>query len=245
MVCRTSINPPIGRHVDPGTRNLSPIIFPYKSIQLHHSQDLNSACAVPVQKIRRFKLALLLVVRSVAFSPPLPFHSPCTHIGVLVPFFFFLSRYHISIQPTSTTISTATTTTITTTTAMTATTILPFLPPPPPSPSLHFHPYFHSIPSSPRFESSMRSPVRKKDALKRFLLAMGTPSPTPYRVYRVPHITNAVFLLSYHPPHPLYPLVHEVSSSSCFFSPANPLIPSSWFPPVCSVLCLTCQTGYT
>lgn len=46
----------------------------------------------------------------------------------------------------------------------------------------------------------MRSPARKKGALKRFLLAMGTPSPTPYRVYRVPHITNAAFLLSCQPP---------------------------------------------
>jgi len=118
-----------------------------------------------------------------------------------VPFFFFLSRYHISIQPTSTT----------TTSAITATPLPsppPPPPPPPPSPpsSFRFHPYFHSIPSSPRFESSMRSPVRKKGALKRFLLAMGTPSPTPYRVYRVPHITNAAFLLSCHPPTPPPPL---------------------------------------
>jgi len=58
------------RHVDP--EYLLPIIFPYKSIQSHHSQDLNSACAVPVQKIRRFKLALLLVARTIAFPLPTP-----------------------------------------------------------------------------------------------------------------------------------------------------------------------------
>lgn len=29
---------------------------------------------------------------------------------------------------------------------------------------------------------------------------MGTLSPTPYRMYHVPHITNAAFLLSCHPP---------------------------------------------
>lgn len=52
--------------------HLSDIIFPYKSIQPHHSQDLNSACAVSMQKIRRFKLALLLVARTVALSPPSP-----------------------------------------------------------------------------------------------------------------------------------------------------------------------------
>lgn len=41
----------------------------------------------------------------------------------------------------------------------------------------------------------MRSLARKKGALKRFLLAMETPSPTLYRMYRVPHITNAAFPL--------------------------------------------------
>lgn len=119
---------------------------------------------------------------------------------MLVPFFFFLSRYHISIQPTSTTTTAA---------------LLhrhyprsPSPPPPPSPPSLRFRPYFHSIPSSPRFESGMRSPVRKKGALKRFLLAMGTPSPTPYRVYRVPHITNAGFPLIVRPSSPFAP-VHE------------------------------------
>lgn len=140
-----------------------------------------------MQKIRRFKLALLLVARSVTLSPP----ARCTHIGVSVPFFFFLSRYHISIQPTSTTTSyhpplPPPSSPSTTTTSSSVATMV----------ALRFHPYFHSIPSSPRFESSMRSPVRKKGALKRFLLAMETPSPTPYRVYRVPHITNVAFLLS-------------------------------------------------
>lgn len=91
---------------------------------------------------------------------------------------------------------------------------LPSPPLPPPS-SPRFHPYFHSIPSSPRFESGMRSPVRKKGALKRFLLAMGTPSPTPYRVYRVPHITNAGFLLSCQP----YPLPRSLSRTFVFLVP--------------------------
>lgn len=167
--------------------HLSAIIFPYKSIQPHHSQDLNSACAVPVQKIRRFKLALLLVARTVALSPPSPipfalhthrrqYLSSFSYRAIIFPY----SRHPPPPPP------------------------LPPPPsaPPPPSPplsSLRFHPYFHSIPSSPRFESGMRSPARKKGALKRFLLAMGTPSPTPYRVYRVPHITNAAFLLSCQP----------------------------------------------
>lgn len=137
-----------------------------------------------MQKIRRFKLALLLVVRTVEFPPPTPIPfalhthrrrclSSFSYRAIIFPY----SRHSPPPPP-------------------------PPLPPAPlpPLSSLRFHPYFHSIPSSPRFESGMRSPARKKGALKRFLLAMGTPSPTPYRVYRVPHITNAAFLLSCQPP---------------------------------------------
>lgn len=88
-----------------------------------------------------------------------------------MPFFFFLSRYHISIQPTSTT------TAITTTT-----TSLPPLPL-----SLHFHPYFHSIPSSPRFESGMRSPVQK-GRFKEVLIGHG--NAIPHSLSHVPRTSH-------------------------------------------------------
>lgn len=142
-----------------------------------------------------------------------------------MPFFFFLSRYHISIQPTSTT------TAITTTTSGRLRHH---------HRSLRYHPYFHSIPSSPRFESGMRSLARKKGALKRFLLAMETPSPTLYRMYRVPHITNAAFPLIV-PSSPFAPpsFVFLVLFLSRRFSRFFVLVPHQ-----CLVLRLAHQTGY-
>lgn len=166
---------------------LSPIIFPYKSIQSHHSQDLNSACAVPVQKIRRFKLALLLVARIIA----LPLLTP-------IPFALHTHRRHCLSSFSYRAI------------------IFPYSrhPPLPLSPLLprlfhHYHCRFTSTPTSTRYlarpdlNPACAVPC-KKGALKRFLLAMGTLSPTPYRMYHVPHITNATFLLSCYPS-PLLP----------------------------------------
>lgn len=191
---------------------LSPIIFPYKSIQPHHSQDLNSACAVPVQKIRRFKLALLLVARTIAFSLPTP-----------IPFALHTHRRHCLSSFSYRAI------------------IFPYSRHPPPPLSLllprrfhhhycrftsNFHSYFHSIPSSPRFESGMRSPVQK-GRFKEVLIGHGN---------AIPHSLSHVLRTSHHKRSlPLIvlssPLLPKVSSSSCFFSPTDSLVPSSWSPP--------------
>lgn len=128
-----------------------------------------------------------------------------------MPFFFFLSRYHISIQPTSTT------TAITTTT-----TSLPPLPL-----SLHFHPYFHSIPSSPRFESGMRSPVQK-GRFKEVLIGHG--NAIPHSLSHVPRTSHhkrnfPLIVLSF----PLAPL--SFVFLVLFLSRRLSLVPSSWSPP--------------
>lgn len=189
---------------------LSPIIFPYKSIQPHHSQDLNSACAVPVQKIRRFKLALLLVARTIALSLPTP-----------IPFTLHTHRRHCLSSFSYRAI------------------IFPYSrhPPPPlslllpsllPLPlSLYFHPYCHSIPSSPRFESGMRSSVQK-GRFKEVLIGHGN---------AIPHSLSHVLRTSHHkrslplivPSSPLLPqsFVFLVLFLSCWLSRSFILIPTN------------------
>lgn len=140
-----------------------------------------------MQKIRRFKLALLLVARIIA----LPLLTP-------IPFALHTHRRHCLSSFSYRAI------------------IFPYSrhPPLPLSPLLprlfhHYHCRFTSTPTSTRYlarpdlNPACAVPC-KKGALKRFLLAMGTLSPTPYRMYHVPHITNATFLLSCYPS-PLLP----------------------------------------
>lgn len=162
-----------------------------------------------MQKIRRFKLALLLVARTIALSLPTP-----------IPFTLHTHRRHCLSSFSYRAI------------------IFPYSrhPPPPLSPllpsllplplSLHFHPYCHSIPSSPRFESGMRSSVQK-GRFKEVLIGHGNAIPHSLsHVPRTSHHKRSLPLIV-----PSSPLLPKVSSSSCFFSPADSLVPSSWSPP--------------
>lgn len=175
-----------------------------------------------MQKIRRFKLALLLVARTIALSLPTP-----------IPFALHTHRRHCLSSFSYRAI------------------IFPYSrhPPPPLSPLLprlfhHYHCSFTSTPTSTRYlarpdlNPACAVPC-KKGALKRFLLAMGTLSPTPYRMYHVPHITNATFLLSCHPPpcSPKFrlPRAFSLPLTLSFLHPG---------PHQCFVLRLACETGY-
>lgn len=140
-----------------------------------------------------------MVVADAAVSPPSRRVFP-SGTQASLPFFLFLSRYHISIQPPATTTGR----------------------------------HLHSIPSSsPRFESGMRSSARKKGALKRFLLAMGTPAPlliacTGYLTLRTRHSSLLSCLLSPSlsrvEPHPGAP---SSSRTFLFFAFSLPSSPSA------------------
>lgn len=185
------------------------LTLPLPKIWIQHAQ-----CRC--KKIRRFKLALLLVARIVALSPPLsiPFvlhtHrrqclSSFSYRAIIFPY----SRHPLPpLRPR-----------------------LPLLLPPssPPPSLLCFHPCFHSIPSSPRFESGMRSSVRKKGALKRFLLAIGTP--TPLLIACTAYLSHQKRSLLLIVPPSLYSLILEFPSSSCFFYHGESFSSSSWSPP--------------
>ena len=87
---------------------VSPIIFLCTHIGTHHSQHLNAACAVPVQK-KWVALKWAFIGRSSrAVSPPSRYVFP-SHTQASLPFFLLLSRYHISIQPPATTTVTTST----------------------------------------------------------------------------------------------------------------------------------------
>lgn len=202
---------------------LSPIIFPYKSIQPHHSQDLNSACAVPVQKIRRFKLALLLVARTIALPLPTP-----------IPFALHTHRRHCLSSFSYRAI------------------IFPYSRHPPlPLSSLllrlfhHYHcrftstPTFHSIPSSPRFESGMRSPVQK-GRFKEVLIGHGNAIPHSLsHVPRTSHHKRSLPLIVLSSPFAPPSFVFLVLFLSCQLSRSFVLFPTNGF-----VLRFACQTEY-